>query len=75
MESFIGLDAHSKTCTFVNVDKNGLELDKYVVATSEKNILQVIRSVKGIKNLVFEEGNIAQWLYLLLRKEVDNLVV
>ena len=75
MKQFIGLDAHSKTCTFAVIDKEGLLLSKHKVETSEKNILNVVRSIKGKTKLVFEETNIAQWLHILLKEEVNELVV
>lgn len=75
MMNYIGLDAHSKTCTFAILDREGQLLDKRKVETSEKNLLEVVRSIKGKKKLVFEECGISQWLYLLLVKEVDELIV
>lgn len=45
------------------------------VKTSEKTILSVVRSLSGKKALVFEESHLSKWLYALLTREVDNLVV
>lgn len=75
MINFIGLDAHSKTCTFAIVDKNGTLTDRRTIDTSEKNILSVIHSITGKKKLTFEESSLSQWLYLLLVNEVDELIV
>lgn len=72
---FIGMDAHSKTCFFVVMNKRGKVVAKKRVKTNEGDILGFIRSVKGKKNLAFEEGVISQWLYVLLKKEVDELKV
>ena len=72
---YIGLDAHSKTCFFVVLNKRGKVVRKQRVNTNEENILAFVRSVKGKKRLVFEEGVLSQWLYLLLKDEVDELVV
>ncbi|HUU02813.1 MAG TPA: hypothetical protein VM425_15375, partial [Myxococcota bacterium] len=33
------------------------------------------RSLKGTKALTFEESTLSQWLYILLKDEVDELVV
>jgi transposase len=46
-----------------------------VVATQEDTVLGFVRSVKGAKKLTFEEGVMSQWLYALLKDEVDELVV
>jgi len=73
--NYIGLDAHSATCTFVNLDKEGKLLSRCRVDTTEKNLLQFVRSQTGPRKLVFEELNLSQWLYVLFKNEVEELVV
>jgi transposase len=73
--NYIGLDAHSKTCTFVVLNKKGEETNKATVETSEKNLVNFLSTLKGKKKLVFEESSISQWLYLLLKDQVDELTV
>ena len=75
MKHYIGLDAHLTSCTFVTLNGHGNETDKFEMPTSEKNIVKYIRSLKGEKHLTFEESNLAKWLYVTLRPEVDQLVV
>ena len=75
MNHYIGLDAHSKTSTFSILDSKGREVNKAHVETTEKNLISVIRSVKGPKKLVFEEMHLSQWLYITLKDEVDELIV
>lgn len=75
MIHYIGLDAHTKTSTFSILNANGREIGKTQVPTTEKNLISVIRSVKGPKKLVFEEMHLSQWLYVTLKDEVDELVV
>lgn len=72
---FIGMDAHSRTCTFVVLGKSGKVLKRAKVKTQENELLGFVRSIKGRKKLTFEEGVMSQWLYLLLKDEVDELVV
>ncbi len=72
---FIGMDAHSRTCTFVVLGKSGRVLKRVTVDTNESEILSFVRSIKGHKKLTFEEGVMSQWLYVLLKNEVDELVV
>jgi len=72
---YIGLDAHSRECVFVVLGKNGKTLRRATVATKETELLTFVRSVKGKKALTFEEGTMSQWLYLLLVKEVNELIV
>jgi len=72
---FIGMDAHSRNCYFVVLGKKGRVLRRKRVRTQKSEILEFVRSVRGAKKLVFEEGVMSQWLYLLLKDEVDELVV
>jgi transposase len=72
---FIGMDAHSRTSTFVVLGKSGKVLRRAKAKTQEDELLDFVRSVKGDKKLAFEEGVMSQWLYLLLKDEVDELVV
>jgi transposase len=72
---FIGMDAHSRTSTFVVLGKSGRVLRRARVDTNESELLGFVRSVKGGKKLAFEEGVMSQWLYLLLKDEVDELVI
>jgi hypothetical protein len=75
MTQYIGLDAHSKTCTAVVMDAKGKILKKEVFPTSERERLRFVNSVKRPRVLTFEEMNIAQWLYVLLRDRVDQVQV
>ena len=75
MKYYIGLDAHSKTCTFAVVDETGKCVLRETVITSEQNLETVINKVKGERHLTFEESTISQWLYLTLKDKVDKLVV
>ena len=75
MTQYIGLDAHSKTCTAVVMDAKGKILKKEVFPTSERELLRFVDSVKKPRVLTFEEMNIAQWLYVLLKDRVDQVQV
>jgi transposase len=75
MKNYIGLDAHSKTCTFVVVDGKGRQTAVQRVKTGEAEVLRFVRSVKGTKSLTFEESHVSKWLYTVLKPAVDELVV
>ena len=72
MTTYIGMDAHSKTCVFVAVNSKGRELAAVRVNTSESEILKFIRQLPGKKSLAVEECHITQWVYRLLNSEVDR---
>jgi transposase len=71
----IGMDAHSRHSYFVDMNRKGQVLHRKRVDTSEAEILGFVRSLEGTKALTFEESTLSQWLYLLLKDEVDELVV
>lgn len=75
METYIGLDAHSATCTFVTLDLKGKILSEAEMPTTEGNLLRFLRSQKGERHLVFEESGLSKWLHAILKKEVDELIV
>lgn len=75
MNSYIGLDAHSKTCTFVAINAKGQDVACRQVKTSEIEILNFVRSIPRRRHLTFEESHMAKWLYPILKDEVDELIV
>lgn len=75
MQYYIGLDAHSTTCTFVVVNSKGDTVESVEVETTESELLKVVRSIKGTKKMVLEVSNISKWLFALLKDEVDELIV
>lgn len=75
MTHYIGLDAHSKSCTFVVLDQSGKEVTSQRLPTGEKALLGFVRSLRGEKKLTFEESNLSQWLHGLFDEEVDEQIV
>ncbi len=75
MNYYIGLDAHSSTCTAVVVDETGEQKLRATFSTTEANLIDFISRVPGVKHLTFEECTLSQWLYLTLVEQVDHLLV
>jgi transposase len=75
MNYYIGLDAHSQTCTAVVVDEKGEQKMRETFATTEAKLIEFVAKVPGIKHLTFEECTLSQWLYLTLLEHVDHLLV
>jgi len=75
MKYYIGLDAHKSTCTAVVIKETGEQVLQETFDTSEANLLRFLRKIEGKKYLTFEETYSSQWLYLLLKPEVDHLIV
>jgi transposase len=75
MARYIGLDAHTASCTVAVVGPSGKRLGCHVVETKAKIVLDVIKTIPRPRHLCFEEGTHSAWLYEILGPHVDELVV
>jgi hypothetical protein len=75
MKHYIGLDAHSATCTFVVLDEAGKMTHRTIVKTSETTLLGFLKTLPGEKILTVEESHVSQWVYVLLNDKVEKLIV
>jgi len=75
MVKYIGLDAHSSTCTFCVTNEEGFEIDNTTIRTNGRLLINYLRMINGYKRLTFEECELSSWLYEILGKEVDELIV
>lgn len=75
MKHYIGLDAHSATCTFVVINEAGDITHRAIVKTSEGTLLGFLKALPGEKILTVEESHVSQWVYVLLNDKVDKLTV
>lgn len=72
---YIGLDAHSSSCTFCVMDEAGREIDNITLETNGRLLVEYLRSIEGKKKLTFEESELSGWLYEILSSEVDETIV
>src|SRR3989344_3991734 len=75
MKNYIGLDAHSSTCTLSVMNEDGQEIDNTTLETNGRLLVSYLRGIKGVKALTFEECELSHWLFGILRPEVDTLLV
>jgi transposase len=75
MTNYIGMDAHPSICVFSVVNDKGVETAKFQTPTNGAALVEYIRSIKGAKQLVFEECELSAWLFEILHGEVDKLIV
>ncbi|WKZ15015.1 MAG: hypothetical protein QY317_14040 [Candidatus Jettenia caeni] len=55
MIKYIGLDAHSSTCTFNVTDERGREADNTTIESNGRLLVKYLRGIEGVKKLTFEE--------------------
>jgi len=72
---YIGVDAHSSSCRFSVFDEKGVEVDNLAIETNGRLLVKYVRSIEGRKKLTYEESELSYWLYEILHKEVDNLLI
>jgi|GEM_PF-2105694 len=75
MHRYIGLDAHASSCTLVVLSAAGKKVKEMVVETHGQALVEAVRLVPGNRHLVLEEGTQSAWLYEILERHVDELVV
>ena len=75
MARYIGLDAHSASCTIAVVGISGRRLGCHVVETNAKVLVDLIKTIPRPRHLCFEEGTHSAWLYEILSRHADQIVV
>jgi transposase len=73
--NYIGIDAHPSTCTFSVVDKDGTEIDNATMETNGRLLKEYLRSLNGKKKATIEECEISNWLFEIIKPEVDELII
>jgi transposase len=75
MERYIGIDAHSQTCTIAVAGPSGRRLKEQVVETNGETVKAFLLSIGGVKHVCLEEGELSEWLYELLLPLAREVVV
>ena len=75
MARYVGLDAHSTSCRLAVVGVTGKRLGCHVVETHATRLVDLIKTIPRPRHLCFEEGTHSAWLYEILLRHVDQLVV
>ena len=72
MDRYIGLDAHTSSCTVATFDQSGKRLHSQVVETNANALIEVIRAVPKDRHLWLEEGQHSNWLYEVLASRFSS---
>lgn len=75
MDRYIGIDAHTQSCTVAAIGPSGKRLRLQVVPTAGSDLVECVRSIKGQRQIVLEEGTQSAWLYELLSPHAAEVVV
>ena len=72
---YIGLDAHSSTCTLCVLDSKGREIDNRTIVTNGRLLINYLQSLGDNIVLTFEECDLSFWLFDILHKHVREIIV
>lgn len=73
--NYLGLDAHSANFTLAHLNERGRLCQMYDRSTSARDLIEVVRRIRGPKTLVTEECHLAQWVKHVLEPHVDELII
>jgi transposase len=75
MDRYVGIDAHTTSCTLAVVGSSGRRLRSLVVETNGRALVDAVRSIPGRVHVCLEEGSQSGWLHELLEPHVEEVVV
>jgi transposase len=75
VDRYIGLDAHSSSCTAAVIGPSGRRLQSQVLETNARVLVSFLKTIPKPRHLCLEEGTHAGWLYEVLAPHVQEIVV
>jgi transposase len=75
MDRYIGLDAHSSSCTLAVVSGSGKRLATQVVETNARCLIEAVRQIPKPRYICLEEGTLSEWLYEVLSPHAEEVAV
>ena len=75
MDRYIGLDAHSSSCTVAVIGPSGRRLQSQVLETNARVLISFLKTIPRPRHLCLEEGTHAGWLHEVLGPHVQEIVV
>lgn len=75
IKHIIGIDVGSEVSSVAVMTLSGRLKMETRIATSEMNLINLVKSIKGSKQVVFEECGQASWLYSFLEPICNNVFV
>jgi transposase len=73
--AYLAIDVHARHCVLGQMDSHGIFLGNKTFATSEQNIIEVLKAIKAPqKYLALEESNLAYWVAQIAKPYVTELI-
>lgn len=74
-DHYIGVDWAQRNMAIARMTKSSEKIQVIDVPASVSELKVYLKSLKGSKTLTVEESSTAQWLYVELKDEVDELII
>lgn len=75
MDRYIGIDAHSESCTVAVMGPSGKRIRQQVVDTNAKVLIDFLKGIAGNLYVCIEEGQLAEWLVEALSPHAKEISV
>ena len=75
MDRYIGIDAHSESCTVVVMSSAGKHIRQQLLDSEARVLIDFLKGVAGNLHVCIEEGQLAEWLVEALSPHVKELRV
>jgi Transposase len=77
MESvkYVGLDVHQSTISVAVLDAEGKVTMQSVIATKATAMVDLLKGLRGVLQVTFEEGTHSAWLYDVVVRQAARVVV
>src|SRR5213080_5469804 len=72
---YIGLDVHQSTISVAVLNAEGKLVMQSVIATTATAVLDLLKGLRGVLHVTFEEGTYSAWLYDVVMRHVARVVV
>jgi hypothetical protein len=72
---YIGMDVHTETISIAVLNSVEKLVMESVIETKALTVIQFVQGLRGDLHITLEEGTWAAWLYDLLRRHVNEVLV
>lgn len=73
--NYIGADVHISTMDFAVVNEMGRVAKRHRIETSERGMVEFVKSIREPRQLIIEEGTLAGWIKEVMESRGERVVV
>lgn len=73
--NYIGADVHISTIDFAVVNETGRVVKRHRIETSERGMVEFVKSIRAPRQLIIEEGTLAGWIKDVMESRGERVVI